>query len=189
MAWVFPDLAIAGPADRRREHRLVSVPSGYVGHMEIAVEQPPGVFRPRGPDRRRQRRFIFLDRRSGFDRRRREGRSPVSSAVEARLLSLRDQPRLLAETLVLVNLLSMLDLLLTLWVLRLGAIELNPIMDWLFEIGPAHAAVAKIGVMALATFGLWSLRRYRKALTTTVLLLAGYGALVTFEIIGLVGML
>jgi hypothetical protein len=109
--------------------------------------------------------------------------------VETQLLQLRDQPRLLAETLVLVNLLSMLDLLLTLWVLRLGAIELNPIMDWLLEMGPAPAAIAKIGVMALATFGLWLLRRYRKALTTTVLLLAGYGALVTFEIAGLVGLL
>jgi hypothetical protein len=157
--------------------------------MEIAVEQAPGALRARGPDRRRERRFIFLDRRSGFDRRRREGRSPVSSAVDARLLRLRDQPRLLAETLVLVNLLSLLDLLLTLSVLRLGAIELNPIMDWLFELGPGPAATAKIGVMALATFGLWLLRRYRKALTTTVVLLAGYGALVTFEIIGIIGLL
>ena len=157
--------------------------------MEIAVEQTPAVLRARGSDRRRQRRYTVLDRRSGFDRRRREGRSPVSSAVEAQLLQLRDQPLLLAETLVLVNLLSMLDLLLTLWVLRLGAVELNPIMDWLFEMGPAPAAIAKIGVMALATFGLWFLRRYRKALTTTVLLLAGYGALVTFEIIGLIGLL
>lgn len=157
--------------------------------MEIAVEQPPGALRARGPDRRRQRRFVFLDRRSGFDRRRGGRRSPLSSAVEARLLQLRDQPRLLVETLVLVNLLSVLDLLLTLSVLRLGAIELNPIMSWLFEIGPAHAAIAKIGVMALATFALWYLRRYRKALTTTVLLLAAYGALVTFEVIGLIGLL
>lgn len=157
--------------------------------MEIAVEQTPGALRPRGPDRRRQRRLTFLDRRSGFDRRRREGRSPVSSAIEARLLQLRDQPRLLAETLVLVNLLSVLDLLLTLTVLRLGASELNPIMDWLFELGPGYAATAKIGVVALATYGLWLLRRYRKALATTALLLAGYGALVTFEIIGLIGLL
>jgi hypothetical protein len=157
--------------------------------MEMVVEQAPRALRARGPDRRRQRRFIFLDRRSGFDRRRSEGRSPVASAVEARLLRLRDQPRLLAETLILVNLLSMLDLLLTLSVLRLGGIELNPIMDRLFELGPGPAATAKIGVMALATFALWSLRRYRKALATTALLATFYGVLVTFEVIGLIGLL
>jgi hypothetical protein len=157
--------------------------------MEIAVEHAPAAYRRRGPDRRRRRRFLIMERRSGFDRRRSGDRSPVSAALETRLLRLRDQPRVLAETLVLVNLLSVLDLLLTMSVLRLGAIELNPIMAWLFEMGPGTAATAKIGVMALATFGLWHLRRYRRALTTTVLLLAGYGALVTFEIIGLIGLL
>ena len=163
--------------------------AGYARRMEIAVERAPGAFRPRGPDRRRRRRFLVVERRSGFDRRRRGGRSPVSSALEAPLLRLRGQPHLLMETLVLVNLLSVLDLLLTLSLLRLGAIELNPIMAWLFDMGPGPGATAKIGVMALATFGLWLLRRYRRALTTTVLLLAGYGALVTFEIIGLLRLL
>ena len=70
----------------------------------------------------------------------------------------------------LVNLLSLIDLLVTLAVLRMGAIELNPIMSRLLELGPAPAAAAKIGVVLTATLGLWLLRRHRAALTTAVFL-------------------
>jgi hypothetical protein len=142
--------------------------------------------RPPGPDRRRKRRFVVVERRSGFDRRRSVDRSPLAAALEAPVLRLRDQPVLLAELLLLVNLLSVLDLLLTLSVLRLGAIELNPVMAWLIELGTAPAAAGKIGLMLAATLGLWLLRRYRVALTTTLVLLAVYCSLVAFELIGLV---
>ncbi len=83
----------------------------------------------------------------------------------------------------------MLDLLLTISLLRLGAVEVNPIMARLLEAGPGPAAAAKIGVMALATLALWLLRRYRTSLTTSVLLLAGYGALVVLELFGLMRLL
>lgn len=145
--------------------------------------------RPQAPDRRRTRRFFVVGRRSGFDRRRNDCRSPVAVALEAPLLRLRDRPELLAQLLVLINLLSVLDLLITLTVLRMGAVELNPVMARLLEWGPGPAAGAKIGVVMLGTLGLWLLRRRRAALTTTIFLLAAYGSLVAFELIGLMRLL
>ena len=145
--------------------------------------------RPRGPDRRHKRTFLLVERRSGFDRRRDVCRSPVALALEAPIQRLRERPALLAELLVLINLLSIVDLLITLSVLRMGAIELNPLMAWLIDLGTAPAAAAKIGVVLVATLGLWLLRRHRVALTTAVLLFAVYGSLVTFEIIGLLRLL
>ena len=142
--------------------------------------------RPAQPDRRRHRRLIVTERRTGFDRRRNVCRSPVASAIEAPLVRLRDDPALLAELLVLINLLSVVDLLVTLTVLRMGAVEMNPIMSRLLEYGPGFAALAKIGVVVLATLGLWFLRRHRTALTTALILLAAYGSLVTFELVGLI---
>jgi hypothetical protein len=145
--------------------------------------------RSRGPGRRRRRQFVTVDRRSGFDRRRSTCRSPIAAALEAPLIRLRDQPVLLAELLVMVNLLSAVDLIITLTVLRMGAVELNPLMAWLIDLGTAQAALFKVGVVLLATFGLWLMRRHRAALSTALLLFAIYGSLVTFEIIGLIRLL
>jgi hypothetical protein len=142
--------------------------------------------RPEQPERRRRRGLSAAERRSGFDRRRTVCRSPMASALEAPLLRLRDDPSLLAALLVLVNLLSIVDLLLTLAVLRGGAVEVNPVMARLFEYGPGVAAFAKIGVVLPATLGLWLLRRHRAALTTSLVLAAVYGTLVTYELVGLV---
>jgi hypothetical protein len=141
--------------------------------------------RPAGPDRRRKHSFLAMERRSGFDRRRNVCRSPVAMALEAPIQRLREQPALLAEFLVLINLLSVVDLLITLSVLRMGAIELNPLMAWLIDLGTAPAAAAKIGVVLVASLGLWLLRRRRAALTTALMLFTAYGSLVTFELIGL----
>jgi hypothetical protein len=145
--------------------------------------------RPRYPERRRRRRILLDERRSGFDRRRDVCRSPVAAFLEAPLLRLRNDSVLLAELLILVNVLSALDLFITLNVLRLGAVELNPIMAYLLDQGTLHATLAKVGVMVAATGGLWLLRRYRAALTTALVILLAYGSLVTFEMVGLVRML
>jgi Domain of unknown function (DUF5658) len=144
------------------------------------------VCRPAQPDRRQRRRLITTERRSGVDRRRSVCRPPAAAAPGAPALRLRDRPARLVELLVLVNLLSVMDLLMTLEFLRLGAVEINPIMARLFESGPGTAAVAKVGVVLLATFGLWLLRRHRAALTTAVGLAAVYGSLVAFELVGLI---
>ena len=147
---------------------------------------PRATCRPAQPERRRRTRAFAAERRSGFDRRRNVCRSPVASALEAPLIRLRDDPALLAELLVLVNLLSIIDLLVTLTVLRMGAVEINPIMARLLEYGPGVAAFGKIGVVLLATLGLWLLRRHRAALSTALVLVAVYGSLVTFELVGLI---
>jgi hypothetical protein len=141
------------------------------------------------PERRRGHRFRSEERRSGFDRRRNVCRSPFAVAMEAPLLRLRQDPVLLAELLILVNILSALDLFITLNVLRLGAIELNPVMAYLLDLGPLPATFAKVGVMIAATGGLWLLRRHRAALSTALFLVIAYGALVTFEMVGVVRLL
>jgi hypothetical protein len=129
------------------------------------------------------------ERRSGFDRRRDVCRSPFSAALQAPLLRLRNDPVLLAELLILINVLSAVDLFITFNVLRLGAIELNPVMAYLLDLGPLPATLAKVGVMVGATGGLWLLRGHRAALTTALVLLVAYGSLVTFETVGMVRML
>lgn len=107
------------------------------------------------------------------------------NALETPLRRLRDDPALLVETLVFLNLLSVVDLLLTITALRLGATELNPLMARLFEAGTAPTALVKTALVLVATLGLWALRRYRAALTATVALLIVYGLLATFELTGL----
>jgi hypothetical protein len=145
--------------------------------------------RPPYPERRRRHRFRAEERRSGFDRRRNICRSPFGIAVETQLVRLRDDPVLLAELLILINVLSAIDLFITFNVLRLGAIELNPVMAYLLDLGPLPATLAKIGTVVAATAGLWLLRRHRAALTAALLLLVTYGTLVTFEMVGMVRML
>jgi hypothetical protein len=145
--------------------------------------------RPRHPERRGRRRLLVDERRSGFDRRRDVCRSPVAAILEAPVLRLRNDSVLLVELLILVNVLSALDLFITFNVLRLGATELNPVMAYLLDLGPLPATLAKLGVMAAASSGLWLLRRYRAALTTVLVMLVAYGSLVMFEIVGLVWML
>jgi hypothetical protein len=141
--------------------------------------------RPRSSGRRRRRRLTIDERRSGFDRRRNVCRSTVAAALEAPVLRLRDDPRLLAEVLVLINVMSALDLFITLSVLRLGAVELNPLMAYLLELGPLPAAFVKLGLVVSATAGLWVLRRHRAALTTAFGLAVAYGTLISFEVAGL----
>jgi hypothetical protein len=129
------------------------------------------------------------DRRSGFDRRRNVCRSAFTVALEAPLLRLRNDPVLLAELLILINVLSAVDLFITFNVLRLGAIELNPVMAYLLNLGPLPATLGKVGIMVAATGGLWLLRRHRAALTTALVMVAVYGSLVTFEMVGMVRLL
>ena len=149
----------------------------------------PPACRPPSPGRRRRRRLTVNERRSGFDRRRNVYRSPLAAALEATVLRLRDDHRLLADLLILVNVLSALDLFITLNVLRLGAVELNPVMAYLLALGPVPATVAKVGLVLVATTGLWLLRRHRAALTTTLGLLIAYVTLVSLELAGLVHLL
>ena len=143
---------------------------------------------PRGPDRRSGRRFVFRDRRLGFERRAQQ-RGSLIPGLDSALLHLRDNPRTLIEVLLLANLLSLLDLMLTLILLRNGALEANPFMGYLFANGVAQAAVVKLGIIAAASLGIWQLRRRRPALTAAIFFLVAYGAVVLYELVGLARLL
>jgi hypothetical protein len=145
--------------------------------------------RPRSSGRRHGHRMAVDERRSGFDRRRNVCRSALAAALEAPVLHLRDDHRLLLDLLVVINVLNVLDLFITVTVLKMGAVELNPLMAYLLRLGPAPAVAVKTGLLLAATAGLWTLRRYRAALTTTLGLLVAYTALVSFELIGLLRLL
>jgi hypothetical protein len=142
--------------------------------------------RPRQMDRRRSHHFVLAERRSGFDRRRSLCSTPVRAALDASLLRLRDHPRTLVGILALANLLSLLDLVLTQTLLRLGAAtEANPVMRYVLAGGAVQAAVVKVGIVLAVSLAIWTLRRRRAALTTAVFFAAAYGAVVLYELAGL----
>ena len=144
--------------------------------------------RLRGRDRRRIRRFVLRERRTGFERRWTPRRTPFGVGLDASLVYLRDHRRALVAMLALANLLSLLDLWLTSIALRLGVAEANPFMRYFFEASATQAAVVKCGLVVGASLGIWALRRYRPALTTALFFLAVYGAVVLYEIVGLAGL-
>ena len=133
--------------------------------------------RPRRPERRRRRAFRLVERRSGFDRR----RPPRPGAYAETLLFVRDRPRILFELLLMVNLLSILDLIITVRILREGGVELNPLMAQLLSADTASAAAIKIALVGAGTAAIWLLRRRRPALEATLLLVAVFGALIAYE--------
>ncbi len=144
--------------------------------------------RLRGRDRRKAKRFVFWNRRSGFDRRGTR-RSWAGRAVESNLVYLRDHPAVLAALLILGNLLSFVDLMLTNLALSLGAIEVNPFMAYFFEAGPTAAAVAKLSMVFAASVGMWMLRRRRIGLQVSLLFVAMYAAIVLYQIVGITTLL
>ena len=139
----------------------------------------------RGPDRRRSHRLVVHERRSGFERRTRH-RAAWVVAFEALLAYFGNHPASVITLLVLLNVLSVLDLALTLILLRLGFVEGNPVMHYLFEGSPVQAPIVKCGVIAAASLAIWTLRRNRAALEAALFLAGVYGAVVIYEIVGLV---
>ena len=73
------------------------------------------------------------------------------------------------------------DYLLTFRVLLAGGVELNPIMARLFEIGPTVAASVKLGIVGVAVLVLLMLRRYRRTLEASLVMLAVYTALMFYH--------
>jgi len=135
----------------------------------------------RGVDRRTARQFTLRwpERRTGFDRRE---EYPV-------LRLLRDSGSLLLAVLVILNVMSLIDLGLTAYELRLGAAEGNPVMRMAFDSGPAAVIAMKVGVMALVSAGIWWLRRYRRVLQLSVASVSAYAALLVYHVAGLATLL
>lgn len=127
----------------------------------------------RRPTNRRSTRaqFRYPEHRTGFDRR-----------SSGRVSWYRDRPVLIAAVLGIFVLLNLLDLALTIEVLGRGGTEANPIMSALFEADPVLAAAVKLVLMGGVAGVIWALRRYRRILQLSLVAVAGFGALVTYQL-------
>lgn len=131
-----------------------------------------GVERRSGEDRRRKRRYRFIDRRHGFDRRK---RYPI-------LGTMRDHPWILVAVLVALNTLSLVDGYLTLAGVVLGvAREANPVLLAAARQHPLLPVAVKLGAMVVVTVGFWHGRKRRSILGLSLLALAAFAALVAYE--------
>lgn len=129
--------------------------------------------------RRHHRRYRFIDRRMGFDRRKRH---PV-------LGTMRDRTWLLALVLILLNVLSLADGAFTAAELNLGiAREGNPALVAAGEQHPLLAVALKLGGMAVATVGFWHGRRRRFILGLSIITIAFFAGLVAYHAGTLVGL-
>lgn len=127
----------------------------------------------RASERRTSRAmFRVPDRRTGFDRR-------ASGGV---ITWYRDHPGAIVATLVGVMVLNLSDLLLTLRALERGAREANPVMAALFNIGPAVAGTAKLLIGLGVVFIIWRMRRYRRILEVSLVALAGFAAVLAYQL-------
>jgi hypothetical protein len=139
----------------------------------------PEVERRRGFDRRVKRHFVFMDHRTGFDRRKNHWFFG----------SLRDSRWLLISLLVLLNVLSLLDGMLTAFELRLGiAREGNPVLGNLIQTNGFLAVAVKVAVMIAVSALIWRWRSQRRILAVVPFALALYAALLAYHLGSLSGL-
>ena len=130
-------------------------------------------------DRRQRRKFRFVDRRSGFDRRR---DYPVLGVV-------RDNDWIVLGILVLLNLLSLFDGLLTSAELAFGiASEGNPVLGALHQASPWAAIAVKVGAILVVSVIIWRARRVRIILGLSLVSLAVFSALIAYHLGSLNGL-
>lgn len=86
--------------------------------------------------------------------------------------------------LVVLVALSLLDLVMTVRALDRGAVELNPVMSVLFGAGPVVATVVKLGVTLAVAAGIWLLRRYRRVLQLSLLLVGAMSLVALYHLLG-----
>jgi hypothetical protein len=122
----------------------------------------------------------FPERRSGFDRREERG-STWRETYDAGLRSYRDSPTMFLLVVATIVVFNYIDYMLTVRVLRAGGVELNPLVARLFEISPSVAAVAKFGSVGVVALVLLVLRRYRRTLEASLVLLVGFTALMFYH--------
>lgn len=136
---------------------------------------------PRDLERRQDHTaFFFPERRTGFDRRRSD-QSAWKQHYDASLRRLRDSPTMFPLVLATIIVLNYVDYMLTVRVLQAGGAELNPLMALLFETDPVIAAVAKFGSVGAVVLVLLLLRRYRRTLEASLVLLLGFSALTFYH--------
>jgi hypothetical protein len=142
---------------------------------------PTAVERRGGTDRRVQRVSIhYPERRTGFDR-----RDPGTTRWSRLLWWYRDRPAAVAGAAALIAVLGLTDVLLTWHLIDLGAREANPIMARLLDGGLGGALWLKAAVIVPVAAAVWTLRRYRRVLAFSLVVLAASAALVAAEALGL----
>lgn len=132
--------------------------------------------------RRRNGRKRFLERRGGFDRRRRD-------PLFGRLL---DNPAALVALLVALNALSLIDGFYTLAEVGAGvAREANPVLAAAGVQSPLLALGVKLGSLGFVTAIIWLNRRRRAVLAVGVLAVIAYALVVVYHrwSLGTLGML
>lgn len=129
-------------------------------------------------DRRVARQYRFHNRRTGFDRRK---RSPILS-------TLRDSRWALIALLVLLNVLSFLDGILTALELWSGiAREGNPVFGSLIATHPLLAGGFKVAIMLAVSVLIWHWRAHRVILVVALAALALYSALLAYHLGSITG--
>jgi len=139
---------------------------------ELPPEAWDGVERRSGDKRRRHRRYRFIDRRSGFDRRK---RYPIFGTM-------RDHPWLVLFVIGLLNLLSFADGYFTAAEIGLGiASEGNPVLAAASAQSPWLAVAVKLGGIAVASIGIWMGRRRRFILALSIAALGVFAWVVAYH--------
>jgi hypothetical protein len=120
-----------------------------------------------------------MDHRTGFNRRKRSWFFG----------SLRDSRWLLISLLVMLNVFSLLDGVLTAFELRLGiAREGNPVLGSIIQTNGFLAVAVKVAVMITVSVVIWHWRRHRRILAIVPFALALYAALLAYHLGSLVGL-
>lgn len=135
-------------------------------------------------ERRRRAGFRLHERRTGFDRRGKQSNGP-GGLYRSFLVRLREDARLLAVLLGLINILNLADLSLTLVALERGGQEANPVLAPLFSFSPYAAAAFKAAMVLAVSLVVWDGRRYRRLLETGLVVMGIFMLVVAYQIGGL----
>lgn len=93
--------------------------------------------------------------------------------------------RLVAVCLAAIVVLNLADLALTRVLIDLGASEVNPIMAGLLAAGVIPAVAVKVAVTIAVVAGVWVMRRYRRMLEFSLVLLGFLVLLAAYQVGGL----
>jgi len=133
----------------------------------------------RGRERRvRVVSLRYPEQRTGFDRR-------VTARYQVILDGLRSNPWAIAGLLWFILLLNALDLALTVQALKRGATEANPVMAWLLEQDMLMASTLKLGLGLAVALTVWQLRKYRRMLELSLVLVGFFGLVLGYHLAGL----
>ena len=161
------------PTEARRAH------DGAPSAADGGLAEWPHVERRSGLDRRVKRHYVFLDHRTGFDRRKRSWFFGT----------LRDNSLVLIGLLVVLNVFSLIDGVLTALELTMGvAREGNPMLGNLIETNGFLAAGMKVVVMIVVSTVIWRWRGHRSILAIVPLALALYAAVLAYHFGSLAGL-